>query len=66
VTSASGLYVVQYDPKALKELTELDKPVARRIVKTVDALNADPQPLAVLGHWSATPICGASGLATTA
>jgi mRNA interferase RelE/StbE len=44
VTSASGPYVVQYDPKALKELTELDKPVARRIVKAVDALNADPRP----------------------
>ncbi|MGH3568777.1 MAG: type II toxin-antitoxin system RelE family toxin [Pseudonocardia sp.] len=37
-------YVVQYDPKALKELTKLDKPVARRVVKAVDALGADPRP----------------------
>jgi len=44
VTSASGPYVVQYDPKALKELTKLDKPVARRIVKAIDALDVDPRP----------------------
>ncbi|MGQ0774529.1 MAG: type II toxin-antitoxin system RelE family toxin [Pseudonocardiales bacterium] len=44
MTSASGPYVVQYDPKALKELTKLDKPVARRIVKAIDALDADPRP----------------------
>lgn len=37
-------YVVQYDPKALKELTKLDKPVARRVVKAVEALRADPRP----------------------
>lgn len=37
-------YVVQYDPKALKELTKLDKPVARHVVKAVDALGADPRP----------------------
>jgi mRNA interferase RelE/StbE len=37
-------YVVQYDPKALKEPTKLDKPVARRVVKAVDALGADPRP----------------------
>lgn len=42
--SASGQYAVHYDPKALKELTKLDKPVARRIVKAVDALYLDPRP----------------------
>ena len=50
MTSACGPYVVQYDPKALKELTELDKPVARRIVKAVDALNADLWRIRV-GHY---------------
>jgi mRNA interferase RelE/StbE len=45
VTSTSGPYVVQYDPKALKELANLDRPVARRIVRTVDALKANrPRP----------------------
>ncbi|MGH3932806.1 MAG: type II toxin-antitoxin system RelE family toxin [Pseudonocardiaceae bacterium] len=43
MNSTFGAYVVQYDPKALKELTKLDKPVARRIVKAIDALNADPR-----------------------
>ncbi|MGH3785913.1 MAG: type II toxin-antitoxin system RelE family toxin [Pseudonocardiaceae bacterium] len=33
-----------YDPTALKELTKLDKPVARRVVKSVDALGLDPHP----------------------
>ncbi len=42
--SASGPYAVQYDPKALKELTKLDKPVARRIVKAVDGLQREPRP----------------------
>lgn len=42
--SASGPYVVRYDPKALKELGRLDKPVARRIVRTVEALGRDPRP----------------------
>ena len=37
-------YTVQYDPKALKELTKLDNPAARRIVKAVDALSLDPDP----------------------
>lgn len=44
MTSASEPYVVQYDPKALKELAKLDKSVARRIVRAVDALKADPRP----------------------
>ncbi len=44
MTSASGSYVVQYDPKALKELAKLDKWAARRIVRAVDMLKADPRP----------------------
>gem|GEM_PF-66642 len=35
---------IQYDPKALKEPTKLDKPAARRIVKAIDALSIDPRP----------------------
>ena len=54
MTSASGSYVVQYDPKALKELTKLDKPVARRIVKAIDALDADPR----RWQWQARSSCG--------
>jgi mRNA interferase RelE/StbE len=42
--SATGPYIVQYDPKALKELSKLDKPSARRIVKAIDALSGDPRP----------------------
>ena len=42
--SATGPYTVQYDPKALKELTKLDKPAARRIVKAIDALSIGPRP----------------------
>jgi mRNA interferase RelE/StbE len=42
--SAPGPYTVQYDPKALKELTKLDKPAARRIVKAIDALSVRPRP----------------------
>ena len=44
MTSASGPYVVQYDPKAPKELAKLDKPVACRIVRAVHALKANPRP----------------------
>ena len=40
-----GTYRVLYDPKALKELAKLDKTVARRIVKTVDALSDNPRPV---------------------
>jgi mRNA interferase RelE/StbE len=42
--SAPGPYILQYDPKALKELTKIDKPAARRIVKAIDALSGDPRP----------------------
>lgn len=44
MTSAAGPYVVQYDPRALTELATLDKPVARRIVRAVDALAREPRP----------------------
>jgi mRNA interferase RelE/StbE len=42
--SVTGPYTVLYDPKALKELTKLDKSAARRIVKAIDALSVDPRP----------------------
>lgn len=44
MTSASRLYVVEYDPKAVKELARLDKSVARRLVRAIDALTVDPRP----------------------
>lgn len=37
-------FTVEYDPQALKELTKLDKPVARRVIKAVDALRFVPRP----------------------
>jgi mRNA interferase RelE/StbE len=40
----NGPYVVQYDPRAMKELLKLDKPVARRIAKAVDGLGLEPRP----------------------
>lgn len=43
MTDASG-YVVRYDPRAVKELTKLDKPIACRILKAVDALGDQPRP----------------------
>lgn len=42
--SAPGPYRVQFDPRAIKELSQLDKPVARRIVKAVASLGVDPRP----------------------
>jgi mRNA interferase RelE/StbE len=54
--SASGPYAVQYDPRAAKELTKLDRPVARRIVKLVDALGQQPRP------HGARPLAGFPGL----
>ena len=54
--SGSPVYSVRYDPKAVKELTNLDKPVARRIVKAVDALGAEPRPSGV------RPLVGFPGL----
>lgn len=51
--SPAGRYAVEYDRKALKELSTLDKPVARRIVRAVDELAKDPRPpgcRALSGH----------------
>ena len=51
--SEPGRYSVQYDPSAVKELTKLDRQVARRIVAAVDRLHADPRPpgsRALLGY----------------
>lgn len=42
--SAVGPYALQYDPRALKELSQVDKPMARRIVAAVDRLRAEPRP----------------------
>lgn len=54
--SERGPYTVLYHPKALKELTKLDKPVARRIVKAVDGLRFEPRPA------GARPLAGQPGL----
>jgi len=43
----AGPYDVQYEPKALKELGGLDKPVARRIARAVGDLRGDPRPQGV-------------------
>lgn len=56
MTCASGPYLVQYDPRALEELTKLDKPAARCIVKAIDALASDPRP------GGARQLVGYSGL----
>jgi mRNA interferase RelE/StbE len=37
-------YSVLYDPKALKELSKLDKPAARRVVTAISQLSAEPHP----------------------
>ena len=42
--SAGRRYVVQYDPRAAKELRKLDRQVARRVVTAVEHLGADPRP----------------------
>lgn len=39
-----GPFAVEYDPRAIKELTKLDKPIARRIITAIDALGANPRP----------------------
>lgn len=40
----AGRYEVAYDPKVIKELKKLDKPMARRVTRAVDALATDPRP----------------------
>jgi mRNA interferase RelE/StbE len=42
--NAGRRYVVQYDPRAAKELTKLDRQVARRIATAIERLAADPRP----------------------
>lgn len=42
--TGAGRFAIEYDPKALKELAKLDKSVARRVMKAVDALSTDPRP----------------------
>ena len=37
-------FEVGYDPRAVKDLKKLDRPVARRIVRAVDGLATDPRP----------------------
>jgi mRNA interferase RelE/StbE len=49
----SDRFTVQYEPKALKELSKLDKSVAGRINKAVITLADDPRPTgvrALVGH----------------
>ena len=53
---ARGPYVVQYDPRAMKELTKLDRPVARRIAKAIGGLGEQPRP------QGARPLVGYPGL----
>ncbi|MGL4744355.1 MAG: type II toxin-antitoxin system RelE family toxin [Dermatophilaceae bacterium] len=43
----SSAFHVRYDPRAAKELRELDRAVARRIAAAVDALAVDPRPAGV-------------------
>ena len=40
-------YSVLYDPKALKELSKLDKPTARRVVTAIARLSDEPHPAGV-------------------
>ncbi|PYI66712.1 type II toxin-antitoxin system RelE/ParE family toxin [Arthrobacter livingstonensis] len=54
--SAADPFTVEYDPKALKEVSRLDKPVARRVIKAINALSADPRPGGV------RPLVGYPGL----
>lgn len=36
-------YSIVYDPKALKELSRLDRPTARRVVKAIGQMSAEPR-----------------------
>lgn len=42
--NAGSRYIVQYDPRAAKELIKLDRQVARRIAAAIQRLGADPRP----------------------
>jgi mRNA interferase RelE/StbE len=54
--SGPGPYAVQYDPRAAKELSKLDRTVARRIAKVVKTLGDQPRP------QGARPLVGYPGL----
>lgn len=40
-------YSILYDPKALKVLSKIDKPTARRIVTAINRLSSEPRPAGV-------------------
>lgn len=42
--TGSRRFAVEYDPEAVKELKKLDKPIARRIARTITQLADDPRP----------------------
>ena len=42
--TAAESFAIEYAPQALKELTKLDKTVARRVVKAINALGGNPRP----------------------
>jgi len=35
-------YRIEYDPRAIKELSKIDRPIARRVRAAIDALADDP------------------------
>lgn len=45
--SEKAPYSVLYDPKALKELSNLDKVAVRRVVNAIDRLVSEPRPAGV-------------------
>jgi mRNA interferase RelE/StbE len=45
--SEAGPYSVLYDPEAFKELSNLDKSTARRIVTAISQMSAEPRPAGV-------------------
>lgn len=42
--TGSRRFAVEYDPKAVKELKKLDKPIARRVARAIAELADDPRP----------------------
>lgn len=42
--TGSRRFAVEYDPKAVKELRKLDRPIARRIARATAELADDPRP----------------------
>ena len=42
--SPADRYVVEFDPRVLKELSKLDKSVARRVFTAINALATEPRP----------------------